>query len=383
MRVKLNNTYITDSTQEYQDGDEFLLTFQNRKYHTNEPIIYPRDLLRNLSTKFIGITGTNGKTTTAFIVSYILEKLGYKVGVQGTEGFFVNNQRISPKTLTTPPILTTIARAYESGVDFFVMEVSSHAISQHRIEGIEFAAKVFTNISQDHLDYHKNMQQYQAVKESFLADETLKIINKRYNISFNPTNAYLYPLKHTYPTQLKGEFNQENFQAACLCVSKLLDIDIDQIASLARDFAGVRGRMEEVSEGVFVDFAHTPDGMQKVLSSIQGHKVVVFGAGGDRDPSKRELMGKVADKYSDFIILTNDNPRCEDEMQIIHDIQQGITTTPFIVIPDRKTAILHALQMQKDYVFVLGKGDEQYIQKCDEKIAFSDREVIKELKGLS
>ena len=182
MKIKLNNKIITDSTNEYKKGDLFLLTTQNQKYFSNQNYITPKEILQNCETKFIGISGTNGKTTTAFLIGYILDKLGFRVGIQGTEGFFVNGVKKENKTLTTPPIITTIDRVYKYKADFFIMEVSSHAIAQNRIDGIDFSLKIFTNITQDHLDYHKTFEEYKKVKESFFKDEVLKIINKKYKL---------------------------------------------------------------------------------------------------------------------------------------------------------------------------------------------------------
>ena len=382
MIIEVNKQLITDSTNEYKEGMLFLLTTQNQKYYTNQKYITPQKLLENCKTKFIGITGTNGKTTTAFLIGYILDKLGYKVGIQGTEGFYLNGEKKEEKTLTTPPIITTINRAYKYKPDFLIMEVSSHAIVQNRIDGLKFDLKIFTNLSQDHLDYHKTMQEYKKAKEMFFKDDTLKIINKKYNLDINPKNSYFYPLDKTFETKLKGNFNQENFQAAILGVSKLLNKDIEEIAKIAKDFSGIAGRMEEIKPKVLIDFAHTPDGMDKVLSSIDGEKIVVFGAGGDRDKAKRKIMGEIADKYAKYIILTNDNPRCENEIDIIEDIKQGIKNTPYEIIVDRKEAIKKALQLQKnEYVLLLGKGDEKYIQKCNEKIPFSERDIVLEYKN--
>jgi UDP-N-acetylmuramoyl-L-alanyl-D-glutamate--2,6-diaminopimelate ligase len=379
MILKLNNKLITDSTSEYKEGMLFLLTTQNQKYYTNQKYILPKELLKDINTKFIGITGTNGKTTTAFLIGYILDKLGYKVGIQGTEGFYLNGEKVEEKTLTTPPIITTIDRVYKYKPQFFIMEVSSHAIVQNRIDGINFDLKIFTNLSQDHLDYHKSMEEYKQAKELFFQDDSLKIINKKYNLNINTKNSYFYPLDKNFDTKLKGDFNQENFQAAILGVSKLLNKNIDEIAKIAKEFSGIAGRMEEVAPKVIIDFAHTPDGMQKVLTSIKDEKIVVFGAGGDRDKSKRKLMGEIADKYAKYIILTNDNPRCEDEIKIINDIKEGIKETPYEVILDRKEAIKKALNLQKDeYVLLLGKGDEKYIQKCNEKIPFNEKEIVNE-----
>ena len=377
MKIKINNQTITDSTNEYKKGDLFLLTTQNRKYYTNQTYILPKELLKNINTKFIGITGTNGKTTTAFLIGYILDKLGFKVGIQGTEGFYINSQKVEEKTLTTPPIITTINRAYKYQLDFFIMEVSSHAIVQNRIDGINFSLKIFTNITQDHLDYHKTFQEYKKAKELFFQDDSLKVINKKYNLNINTNHTYYYPIPKTFDTKLKGDFNQENFQSAILGISKLLDLDIEVVANIAKNFSGIAGRMEEVKERIIVDFAHTPDGMDKVLSSIKEDKIVVFGAGGNRDKSKRKIMGEIADKYAKYIILTNDNPRCENEMDIINDIKQGIKDTPYEIILDRSEAIKKAISLQNDeYIMILGKGDEKYIQKCKEKIPFSDKEFI-------
>jgi UDP-N-acetylmuramoyl-L-alanyl-D-glutamate--2,6-diaminopimelate ligase len=380
MKIELNNKIITDSTNEYKEGDLFLLTTQNEKYFSNQNFITPNELLKDVKTKFIGITGTNGKTTTAFLIGYILKNLGFSVGVQGTEGFYLNGELKEEKTLTTPPIITTINRVYKYQPKFFIMEVSSHAIIQNRIDGINFDLKIFTNLSQDHLDYHKSMNEYKKAKEMFFKDNSLKIINKKYNLNINQNNACFYPLEKECKTKLKGKFNQENFQSAVLGVSKLLNMDIEEVAKIAKNFSGLAGRMEEVAPKIIVDFAHTPDGMEKVLSAINSKKIVVFGVGGDRDKTKRKLMGEVADKYADYIILTNDNPRCENPQDILKEIAKGIKKTPFEIIEDRKEAIKKAIKLQKDeYVMILGKGDEKYMQFCDKKIPFSDREVVKNL----
>ena len=176
----LEKNLITDNTNELSKGKVFLKTYQNSKYASNiKDYIIPKELLNklNLKTKFIGITGTNGKTTTAFVLGYLLNKLGFSVGIQGTEGFYLNGEKKEPKTLTTPPILTTIKRAAKYEPDFYIMEVSSHAIVQQRIQGLKFISKIFTSFSQDHLDFHKTMDEYKNVKESFFQDESIKIIN--------------------------------------------------------------------------------------------------------------------------------------------------------------------------------------------------------------
>ena len=385
------NNLITDNTKELTKDKIFLKTSQNSKYATNiKEFITPKELLKNIKTKFIGITGTNGKTTTAFVLGYLLQKVGFKVGVQGTEGFFVNGIKKENKSLTTPSILTTIKRAFKYDVDFFVMEVSSHAIAQNRIEGIDFILKIFTSFSQDHLDFHKSMDEYKKVKESFFKDDAIKVVNgrlkdgfieiSRFNFNINKKNLYLInkPLIEDIP--LAGEFNKINFSLAIKAYELLTgkkEIDFS-------DFKGVSGRMEVACKDplIIIDFAHTPDGMQKVLSSINSKKIVLFGAGGNRDKKKRSLMGEVADKFSDFIILTEDNSRCEDLKDIIDDIKKGIKKTSYKIVYKRKEAIKEAIKIAKEKnfaLFILGKGDERYIEYCNKKVPFSDKEAVKEI----
>jgi len=395
----LENNLITDNTKNLTSDFLFLKTYQNQKYSKNiKNFITPKELLDslNLKTKFIGITGTNGKTTTAFVLSFILKKLGYKVATQGTEGFFYNLEKKESKTLTTPPILTTIKRAFKFKPDFFIMEVSSHAIVQNRIEEIDFLAKIFTSFSQDHLDFHKSMDEYKKVKESFFQDEAIKVINGElrmengefsivdisgYDFRVNSKNLYILEKPIVDYISMAGEFNKMNFSLALKTAQILTNSQFSILHSQLKYFKGVPGRMEIVSKNplIIIDFAHTPDGIKNVLSSVKGKKLVVFGAGGERDKEKRVKMGEIAEKLSDFIILTNDNPRCENPMAIIKDISKGIKNTPFKIIEDRREAIKEAIKKAKgfDAVFILGKGDEKYIELCNRKIPFSDREEVK------
>ena len=401
----LQNDLITDSTLELNNNKLFLKTFQNQKYAKNiKNFITPKELLSslNLPTKFIGITGTNGKTTTAFVLSFLLKELGFSVAIQGTEGFYLNGELMEPKTLTTPPVFTTIKRVFKYKPDFFIMEVSSHAIVQKRIEGIDFYAKIFTSFSQDHLDFHKSMNEYKKVKESFFRDDAIKIINGKlkrekgeyevinisgYDFIVNKKNLYVleHPIVEDIP--MAGEFNKMNFSLAVKLseiISKQFNLTWNSKLKTFNSFRGVKGRMEIVSKNplIIIDFAHTPDGIENVLKSLNGKKVVVFGAGGDRDKKKRSLMGKAASENSDFIILTNDNPRCEDEMEIIKDIQKGLIHQNYLIIPNRSEAIKKGIEKAKEKnatLLILGKGDEKYIQKCKEKIPFSDRQIIKNM----
>ncbi|NPA87148.1 MAG: UDP-N-acetylmuramoyl-L-alanyl-D-glutamate--2,6-diaminopimelate ligase [Epsilonproteobacteria bacterium] len=397
----LNNSLITDNTKELDSNKLFLKTSQNSKYAKDiKNYITPKELLKslNLKTKFIGITGTNGKTTTAFVLGYLLNSLGYSVGIQGTEGFYFNGELKEPKTLTTPPIFTTIKRAFKYKPDFYIMEVSSHAIVQDRIEGLEFEAKIMTSFSQDHLDFHKSMEEYKQVKESFFQDESIKIINGKwkmengkliivniggYDFKVNPNNLYVLEKPIVDDIPMAGEFNKMNFSLALKTASLLTNSSLSTFDFSL--FKGVAGRMEIVSKDplVIIDFAHTPDGMEKVLSAVEGKKIVVFGAGGNRDKDKRHLMGEVASKYADYIIVTNDNPRCENPQDIAKDIIKGISK-PYEVILDRKEAIKKALKLAKEKnmtLMILGKGDEKYIEFCDKKIPFSDKDVVLEING--
>ena len=410
---------ITDNTQEQKDANLFLLTQQNSKYYDQAiPSITPSQLLEKLQLqdmKIVGVTGTNGKTTTAAAIYSILNDLGYKAALQGTRGFFIADEKRGGKSLTTPPILTTIHNLYQAkkeGCSHFCMEVSSHAIHQNRIEGLGFALKVFTNISQDHLDYHKDMQSYIATKSSFFADDCMKLINKEdKHIKYNVKNTRTYAIEEmaTYQilayslqngisallrfgsttvdfySPLQGFFNLYNITAAIGAVHMLTNEDLANIAEVVEHFAGVKGRMEVVSEEplIIVDFAHTPDGMQKVFESFGGKKIVaLFGAGGDRDKKKRPLMGEVAGRFCTKIYLTSDNPRSENPEAIIADIKRGIkTNVPLFCITDRKEALQKAIdELQDDEILlVLGKGDEEYMQIGEEQVPFSDRDVIESI----
>ncbi|NPA27505.1 MAG: UDP-N-acetylmuramoyl-L-alanyl-D-glutamate--2,6-diaminopimelate ligase [Epsilonproteobacteria bacterium] len=418
------NSFISEDSREIKEGVYFLKSAQNKKYintlPSNSLILTPKELIKKWgldSLNIIGITGTNGKTTTAAIIYSILNDLGEKAALQGTRGFFVDDERVEDKSLTTPSILQTLynmKRAKERGAKYFVMEVSSHAIDQNRIEDINFALKIFTNVTQDHLDYHKSIEEYRAVKSRFFLDESLKLINKdeAKKIVFNEKNAYTYALDEaatfkveafslvdgitgainylykemaTFHSPLRGLFNVYNITAAVGGVKLLTNRPLDEICEVVENFGGVSGRMEVVSTNptIIVDFAHTPDGMFKVLDSIRDKDiVVVFGAGGDRDRDKRGKMGLVAAKFAKRIYITSDNPRSEEPEAIIEEIAKPIEQKEGVEkIVDRKEAIFKAvreLDKEREVLLILGKGDESYIEIKDKKIPFDDREVAKE-----
>ncbi|RVZ93880.1 UDP-N-acetylmuramoyl-L-alanyl-D-glutamate--2,6-diaminopimelate ligase, partial [Helicobacter pylori] len=340
--------------------------------------------------KIVGITGTNGKTTTASLMYSLLLDLNKKTALLGTRGFFINDERIKEKGLTTPTLLelySDLEEAMRLGCEYFIMEVSSHAIVQKRIAGLDFALKILTNITSDHLDFHQNIENYRDIKNSFFKDEGLKVINRdETNALFNPINAHTYALDKRahlnvqafslnpfisaslcYQQDLRdpnlkeialmhspllGRYNLYNILAGVLGVKLLTQLPLEAITPLLENFYGVKGRLEIVHSKplVVVDFAHTADGMQQVFESFKNQKITaLFGAGGDRDKTKRPEMGEVASCYAHKIVLTSDNPRSENEEDIIKDILKGINNSSKVVIEkDRKKAILNALENLKD-----------------------------------
>ncbi len=319
----------------------------------------------------IGVTGTNGKTTVTTLVAQALTKMGFKTEILGT---------LNAK-LTTPEawdIQSAMADHLALGGSHFVMEVSSHGIDQHRVEGIHFSVKLLTNITQDHLDYHKTLDRYRETKLSFMEKEE--------GLSLYPETYKTEDIG--FPTALLGKFNHENLQAS-VSILKALELENPKIAQGLSEAKAPPGRFEPIDCGqpflVIVDYAHTPDGLEKVLETartLTSKQVrVVFGCGGDRDREKRPQMGKIAHALADEVILTSDNPRSENPISIVNDILTGIAPgaqTMISVILDRRKAILQVLSQAKagDVVLVAGKGHEteQIIQ--GESLHFDDREEI-------
>ena len=419
--------FITQNSKECDEDTAFVLTKQNEKYlqdaknnnaHSIINILEVKDIFRISEIKIVGITGTNGKTTTASAIYSFLLDLGYKVALQGTRGLFMNDEMIEGKTLTTPSVLDTyrhIYQAVEAGCEYFIMEVSSHAIAQERIEGLDFELKILTNITQDHLDYHKTMGEYIKVKNSFFADDGKKLINRdESKASFSIKNTFTYGIENPatykliayslndgssgiiqnfnkvvpFTASLHGFFNLYNLLAAISAVDILTSNSLEEIADVVDNFAGVSGRMELVSQKptVIVDFAHTPDGIAQVLNALKEKDlIVVFGAGGDRDKTKRPIMGRVVSKLAKKVFITSDNPRNEDPDMIVQDILSGIEDSSNVIVElNRKEAIKKALKEQsgEEVVVILGKGDESYQIIYDQKLPFDDREVVKELLGI-
>lgn len=380
------------------------------------------DSIPGKNPRIVGITGTNGKTTTAAIIYSLLLDLGYKVALLGTRGFFINDKTIKPKGLTTPSVLElyeNLSMAKSEQCDFFVMEVSSHAIIQERIAGLNFELKILSNITSDHLDYHKSVEEYRRVKNSFFEGEGLKLINadEKYAIC-KDVGAFYYGVEKkghlsveayalesgidahiawrdnkkcsqescALQTYLYGKHNLYNALAGIAAVKILTNKPLSDIAKAMENFAGVSGRMEVVHTKplVIVDFAHTHDGMKQIFESFRHQKIaVVFGAGGDRDKSKRPKMGSCAFEYADKLYITSDNPRSENPAEILRDIANGLPKdygAKFVVMEiDRKKAIVQALSdlQENEVLLILGKGDEDYQIIGENKIHFDDREVVR------
>ncbi len=426
MKLEFNKKgyqYITDDTTVVDENTLFLKTEQNSKYYNkldkdvgSISSLELIDIWKLDKLKVVGVTGTNGKTTvTAAIYSFLLD-LNEKPALQGTRGLFVCDNRIEEKNMTTPSILETLYNMKKSsdlGCNYFIMEVSSHAIDQNRIEGLKFSLKVHTNVTSDHLDYHGTVEEYRRVKSLFFADDTPKLLNKDdiKKITYNPIGAQSYGvdepatfkvqafalvhgitagIKHmqteaTFHSPMVGLFNLFNLMAAVGSVQMLTKRPIEEICEVVENFAGVAGRMEVISHHplVIVDFAHTADGMFQVLDSIKDRDIsVVFGAGGNRDKEKRAKMGAVAGRFAKKIYVTSDNPRDEIPEMILEDILLGLHGKECVVAtPDRKLAIKMAIDEldDNDALLILGKGDEDYQEINGVKHHFDDREVAREL----
>lgn len=375
--------------------------------------------------KLVGVTGTNGKTTTTHLIEFLLDKVNLPTALMGT--LYTRWPGFAETAIHTTPFAVELqqqlAAAVDAGCEFGVMEVSSHALAQGRVLGCKFEVGVFSNLTQDHLDYHRDMEDYFAAKALLFSPDYLKgraIINaddaygkrliassspeKVWSYSVNDRNADLWMsnlnyepngvsgMLHTpkgavaFRSPLVGQYNLENLLAAVGAVLHL-GLDLQLIATAISEFSGVPGRMERVQVSpkqdisVIVDYAHTPDSLENLLKAarpfIPGKMICVFGCGGDRDRTKRPKMGKIAADLADVAVVTSDNPRTEDPERILQDILSGIPdNVQPNVICDRATAIRNAiLQAQPgDGVLLAGKGHEDYQILGTEKIHFDDRE---------
>lgn len=376
--------------------------------------------------KLIGVTGTNGKTSVSTLLFDVFKNLGYDSALLSTVEIRIGEE-IIPATHTTPDVITInkiLAEAVEKGCEFAFMEVSSHGIAQNRIEGLHFKVAGFTNLTHDHLDYHKTFEEYLKTKKRFfdeLEDTAIAITNvddKNGNVMLQNTKAKKksYALKtmadyhgkllevdfngmllnfngKEFWTTLTGKFNVYNLLLV-FGIAAELGFEQDEILQAISKLKRVSGRFETFKSdgGIFfiVDYAHTPDALENILDSINDIRtknerlITVFGCGGDRDHSKRPEMGNIATKKSTLAIITSDNPRTEDPGQIIKEIEAGVEPQNFskyTSIPDRKEAIKMAIKFAepKDIILVAGKGHENYQEINGVKHHFDDKEVINEL----
>lgn len=382
------------------------------------PKLYKEELKK---LKIIGITGTNGKTTSAYLTYQMLLKLGKRASYLGTIGYFTKDKEITLNN-TTPDIITLyklLLDAINDNIEYFVMEVSSHSISLKRIEGLKFEVCAFTNLTQDHLDFYKTIDNYLKAKLKildYLDDDKYILLNsddenskffmnhlcKTYGINgdYKIINYISHPDKteitfsydnKTYNviTNLTSKFNVYNY-LTMLSILNSIGFSIDNILENTKDIYPPKGRCEtyKVKNGyAVIDYAHTPDAVLKVISAYNELKknrvITIVGCGGDRDPKKRPIMGNIATDNSDFVIFTSDNPRTEDPLAILDDITKENHANNFIVIPDRKEAILRGIELMEkdDILLILGKGHENYQIIGHEKIHFDDAEIIKSVEN--
>ena len=373
----------------------------------------------------VGITGTNGKTTTTYLVESVFRAAGLVPGVIGTTGIRIDGEPLPfPRTTPEAPDFHRLLADMESrGVEAVAMEVSSHGLHQHRVDGVRFACAVFTNLSQDHLDYHASMEEYfeakarlftpsMAERAALNADSPEGRRLRRPDLpsltfGLDPSADVRGTRVETTPegiafrvdglevrSVLRGLFNVENCLAA-MAVARSLGIPDDVAAHGISDVRAVPGRVETVEAGqdflVMVDYAHTPDGLENVLRAARplaaGRLIAVFGCGGDRDHLKRPLMGRAATALADLAIITSDNPRSEDPMSIIAEIVTGAEegSGSYVIEADRRAAIRLAVAQAGagDVVVIAGKGHETTQEFADRTIAFDDREVaLDELRAL-
>ncbi|QSQ09732.1 UDP-N-acetylmuramoyl-L-alanyl-D-glutamate--2,6-diaminopimelate ligase [Koleobacter methoxysyntrophicus] len=381
----------------------------------------------NLDEKMhlIGVTGTNGKTTTTHLIKKILEESGKKVGLIGTISNKIGDREIQAERTTpeAPDLFKLFKEMYDNGVEYVVMEVSSHSLELERVYGLKFKIGVFTNLTQDHLDFHENFENYYQAKKKLFKISSLGVINcddkagrrlvdeidipvltygiggkcdiKAENINFSSkgvTFDIATPSVESYRISLNipGTFSVYN-ALACISTGIALDIDLQKIKKALAQIRGVPGRFEIIDEGqdftVIVDYAHTPDGLENILKGVKefasGKIIVVFGCGGNRDKKKRPVMGRIATEIADLSVITSDNPRYEEPEAIISEIEEGakLGRGEYIKIADRRAGIEYALKHARkdDVVVIAGKGHETYQIIGDKSIPFDDREVAREI----
>lgn len=375
--------------------------------------------------KLIGVTGTSGKTTITYLIRAMLKEIGAYSGVIGTIGYVINDRTL-PASYTTPESLKLnqlFVQMLKKNVEYIVMEVSSHSLKQHRVEGLKFEVGIFTNLTQDHLDFHKTFDDYFCSKKKLFDQSKSAVINaddksgeklldmvdipvmtygieknadiKAENIRVTEAGVFYdlvlkedrYPVFYAVP----GMFSVYNSLAA-IATGITMGFPIDSIINAVKKVKGVPGRFELIKNShdfvVIVDYAHKPDGLKNVLSTIKefctGKIITVFGCGGDRDRGKRPIMGRISSELSDFTIITSDNPRSENPETIIEEIESGVIGDNYEKIINRREAIKRGIFMAKkgDVVLIAGKGHENYQILGNKIIHFDDKEIAEEYLGM-
>lgn len=424
---------VAQKDVEVPEGIPLILVRDSRKALALMAAAFAGSPTRKLN--MVGVTGTNGKTTTTFLIEEIFKEAGHKTGLIGTIMNKIGD-KVLPVTNTTPESLDLqllLKEMVDNAVSHVVMEVSSHALELDRVAGVEFDTAVFTNITQDHLDFHQTMENYLAAKKKLFsnlnrgsvkggkkhgivniddprAKDMLEAANgqvvtygiehdcdiRARHISLQP-NGVTFEISAptgeiTLALHLTGLFNVYNTLAA-VAVGFVNDIDLMVMKTALEAVKGVPGRLEKVDEGqpftVFVDYAHTPDGLENIIEAAReftgGKIITLFGCGGDRDRTKRPIMGEIAARLSDYAVLTSDNPRTEDPLMILSEVETGVRQaadrSKYSVIPDRREAINYAIRMAEpgDVVLIAGKGHETYQIVQDKVLHFNDREVASEI----
>lgn len=376
--------------------------------------------------RMVGVTGTNGKTTTTYLIKSVLEKMGRKVGIIGTIENRIGD-KVLPASRTTPEsreLQLLLETMLAEGVTDVVMEVSSHSLDLYRVEGITFDVAVFTNLTQDHLDYHQTMENYRAAKGilfqhakksvinmddaagayiagcshgevlSFGVEKNAALAAEKIEISAEGTRFDMLWQGRRIPVRLHtpGRFSVYNaLGAAGACLA--LGAPLETIAEGLAENSGISGRFQMIRSRkgfqAVVDYAHTPDGLENVLKTAgeftKGKIITVFGCGGDRDKTKRPIMGETAGRLSDYCLITSDNPRTEEPMEIIKEVEKGVrkTNCTYEKIPDRREAIYRAAELAQkgDVILVAGKGHETYQIFPDRTIHFDDVEEVRNAFG--
>ncbi|MCL1819898.1 MAG: UDP-N-acetylmuramoyl-L-alanyl-D-glutamate--2,6-diaminopimelate ligase [Oscillospiraceae bacterium] len=359
--------------------------------------------------KMVGVTGTNGKTTVTHILYEMTARLGYKCGLIGTNRVIIGTDELSAER-TTPDaqrLQETLDKMVRADCEYCFMEVSSHALDMGRVEGIQYNMAIFTNLSQDHLDFHNTMEEYYLAKRKLFDMCDLAVVNTAdpygarlfdeistdkipietvSGIEFN-SDCVRFKIKNSFVTwRTPGKFSVDNAAAALTC-GKALGFSVNDMAGVFENIPPVKGRMEPVKykDGitVLIDYAHSPDALKNVLLSAreftEGRLICVMGCGGNRDKEKRPVMGATATEISDYTVVTSDNPRFEEPDAIIKDITPGCKGE-YTAITDRRNAIAHALSYAKsgDVVLLCGKGHETYQEIAGHKYHMDEREIVRE-----